>query len=184
MRNRSHVDNIGDFISNVVKRANKIYSNSINGLAKHDFDQLKKNKKQVAKLSAEVEDLRNSLFYFIKNLDEGSVGASNFYIGVLGFITDMTQSLEYIGKVSHKHVHNNHKKLKYNQIKELKEIDIKLEEILNKTKIAFDNGSFDDIGDILVGRQVLFDMVSDKIDKQVKRTCLLPARVQETRGYL
>jgi phosphate/sulfate permease len=156
-------------ISNVVKRANKIYSNSINGLAKHDFDQLKKNKKQVAKLSAEVEDLRNSLFYFIKNLDEGSVGASNFYIGVLAYITDMTQSLEYIGKVSHKHVHNNHKKLKYNQIKELKEIDIKLEEILNKTKIAFDKNSFDDIGDILEGRQVLFDMVSDKIDKQVKR---------------
>jgi phosphate/sulfate permease len=157
-------------ISNVIKRTNKIYTNSINGLAKHDLDQLKKNKKQVAKLSAEVEDLRDSIFYFIKNLDEGSVGASNFYINVLAYLTDMTQSLEYIGKVSHKHVHNNHKKLKYNQIKELKELDLKLNEILEHTKSAFDKRSFQAIGAILGGKQELFDMVSQKIEKQVKRT--------------
>ena len=157
-------------ISNVIKRTNKIYTNSINGLAKHDLDQLKKNKKQVAKLSAEVEDLRDSIFYFIKNLDEGSVGASNFYISVLAYLTDMTQSLEYIGKVSHKHVHNNHKKLKYNQIKELKELDLKLNEILDHTKSAFDKRSFQAIGAILGGKQELFDMVSQKIEKQVKRT--------------
>lgn len=157
-------------ISNVVKRSNKIYTNSINGLAKQDLDQLKKNKKQVAKLSAEIEDLRDSIFYFIKNLDEGSVGASNFYINLLGYLTDMTQSLEYIGKVSHKHVHNNHKKLKYNQIKELKEIDQKLEQVLNDTKKAFDNHSFEAIGSILVGKQELFDLVSQKIEKQVART--------------
>ena len=48
------------------------------------------------------------------------MGASNFYITVLGYLTDITQSLDYIGKVSHKHINNNHKKLKYNQIKELK----------------------------------------------------------------
>lgn len=157
-------------ISNVIKRTNKIYTYSINGLAKHDLDQLKKNKKQVDKLSAEVEDLRDSVFYFIKNLDEGSVGASNFYINVLAYLTDMTQSLEYIGKVSHKHVHNNHKKLKYTQIKELKELDYKLDDILTQTKSAFDNRSFEAIGAILDGKQELFDMVTQKIEKQIKRT--------------
>ncbi|NNF20250.1 MAG: inorganic phosphate transporter [Flavobacteriaceae bacterium] len=157
-------------ISNVVKRSNKIFTNSINGLAKQDLDHLKKNKKQVAKLSAEVEDLRDSIFYFIKNLDEGSVGASNFYINILGYLTDMTQSLEYISKVSHKHVHNNHKKLKYNQIKELKEIDQKLDEVLSATKDAFDDRSFDRIGKILAGKHELFEMVSQKIETQVART--------------
>ncbi len=157
-------------ISNVVKRSNKIFTNSINGLAKQDLNLLKKNKKQGAKLSAEINDLRDSIFYFIKNLDEGSVGASNFYINILGYLQDMAQSLEYIGKVSHKHVHNNHKKLKYNQIKELKEIDHKLEEIFNNTKKAFDEHSFEHIGAVLEGRQELFDLVSQRIEKQVKRT--------------
>ncbi|MBT8306086.1 MAG: inorganic phosphate transporter, partial [Maribacter sp.] len=61
-------------ISNVVKRTNKIYTNTINGLARQDLDQLKKNKKQVSKLTSEIDELRDNLFYFIKNLDETSVG--------------------------------------------------------------------------------------------------------------
>lgn len=159
-----------DNISNVLKRTNKIYKNSINGLAKQDVNLLKKNKKQGEKLSNEIDDLRDHIFYFIKNLDENSVGASNFYINVLGYLTDIAQSLEYIGKVSHKHVNNNHKKLKYNQIKELKEIDLKLEDILNQTQTAFANQSFEEIGKVLEQKQELFDMVSDKIKTQVART--------------
>ena len=157
-------------IANVVKRSNRIYSNSINGLAKHDLDFLKKNKKQGNKLSEEIDDLRNHTFYFIKNLDEAHVGASNFYINAMGHLTDMSQSLEYIGKVSYNHVNNNHKKLKYNQIKELKEIDQKLEEIFDKTQKAFEERSFQQIGAILNSKQELYDMVSQKIDRQVSRT--------------
>ncbi|WP_405385067.1 inorganic phosphate transporter [Maribacter sp. LLG6340-A2] len=157
-------------ISNVLKRTNKIYTNTISGLAKQDVNQLKKNKKQGEKLSNEIDDLRDHIFYFIKNLDENSVGASNFYINTLGYLTDIAQSLEYIGKVSHKHVNNNHKKLKYNQIKELKQIDLKLEEILNQTQEAFSNQSFEQIGNVLNQKQELFQMVSDKIQTQVART--------------
>ncbi|WP_373517342.1 anion permease [Pricia sp.] len=164
------IEESADNISNVIKRSKKIYTNSINGLAKHDLNLLKKNKKQGAKLSAEIDELRDHIFYFIKNLDEASVGASNFYISILGLLTDITQSLEYIGKVSHKHVHNNHKKLKYNQIKELKEIDHKLEEIFSNTKQAFDERSFKQIGKVLENKQELFDLVSQKIEKQVART--------------
>jgi len=157
-------------ISNVLKRTNKIYTNTINGLAKQDVNLLKKNKKQGEKLSNEIDDLRDHIFYFIKNLDENSIGASNFYINALGYLTDIAQSLEYIGKVSHKHVNNNHKKLKYNQIKELKQIDLKLEEILNQTQTAFTNQSFEQIGFVLNQKEELFAMVSDKIQTQIART--------------
>lgn len=157
-------------ISNVLKRTNKIYTNTINGLAKQDVNLLKKNKKQGEKLSNEIDDLRDHIFYFIKNLDDNSIGASNFYINTLGYLTDIAQSLEYIGKVSHKHVNNNHKKLKYNQIKELKQIDLKLEEVLNQTQEAFSNQSFEQIGVVLNQKQEIFDMVSDKIQTQVART--------------
>ncbi len=157
-------------IANVVKRGNKIYTNAIKGLAKQDLSMLKKNKKQVNKLSNEVDDLRDNIFYFIKNLDESSVGASNFYINVLGYLQDMTQSLEYISKVSHKHINNNHKKLKFSQIKELKEVDDNLERLLNDTKEAFDSRSFERIGAILNEKGLVYDMVKEKIQKQVERT--------------
>tara|TARA_R110002050_G_scaffold48356_3_gene112484 strand:+ start:41120 stop:43420 length:2301 start_codon:yes stop_codon:yes gene_type:complete len=157
-------------ISSVVKRSNKIYTSAIDGLARQDLDSLKKNKKQVSKLSNEIDELRDNIFYFIKNLDDSSIGASNFYINILGYLQDMAQSLEYISKVSHKHIHNNHKKLKYNQIKELKEIDAKLESVFNATKMAFDTKSFEQIGVILKNKNEAFDLVSQKIEKQVART--------------
>ncbi len=170
-------------ISNIIKRTNRIYTNSINGLSVQNLELLKKNKKQGAKLSNEIDDIRDHIFYFIKNLDEASVGASNFYITVLGHLTDITQSLEYIGKVSLKHINNNHKKLKYNQIKELKQIDQKLEEIFTTTQEAFDNRSFEDIGRVLAKKQELFDLISEKIQIQVARTRTVESSPKNTTLY-
>ena len=157
-------------IANVVKRGNRIYTNAIKGLAMQDLSLLKDNKKQIIKLSNEVDDLRDNIFYFIKNLDESSIGASNFYIHILGYLQDMTQSLEYISKVSHKHVNNNHKKLKFNQIKDLRQIDDAIEELFNNTKKAFDSRSFEQIGDLLKNKRVVYDLVKEKIQAQVSRT--------------
>lgn len=157
-------------IANVVKRGNKIYSSAINGLAKQDLSALKKNKKNIDKLSNEIEELNDNVFYFIKNLDEHSIQASNFYLNVVGYLQDMAQSLEYISKISHKHVNNNHKKLKFSQIKELKEVEERFERFFNNTQKAFETLSFDDIGIILGRRKEITTLVTDKIQKQVERT--------------
>jgi len=157
-------------IASVVKRGNRIYTNAVKGLAKQDLALLKKNRKQVIKLSDEVDELRDNIFYFIKNLDESSIGASNFYINILGYLQDMTQSLEYISRVSHKHINNNHKKLKFNQIKELKQVDDKVEVLFNDIKDAFDSGSFERIGAILNEKTEVYDLVKQKIQAQVART--------------
>lgn len=157
-------------ISNVVKRGNRIYTSAINGLATQNLVLLKKNKKQIQKLSNEIDELRDNIFYFIKNLEDPSVSASSFYINILGYLQDMTQSLEYISKVSHKHINNNHKKLKFSQIKELKDLDEQLEVLFLSTQNAFESRSFEEIGAILNNRSAIFDTLKVKIQKQVERT--------------
>ncbi len=157
-------------IASVVRRGNKIYTSAINGLAVQDLKLLKKNRKQIDKLSNEIDDLRDHIFYFIKNLEEPSLSASNFYINILGYLQDMTQSLDYISKVSHKHVNNNHKKLKFSQIKELKELDARMEALFTKTQVAFESRSFEQIGAVLAERSDVYGLVKEKIQKQVERT--------------
>lgn len=157
-------------IAKVVKRTNRIYSNAIVGLAKQDLALLKKSKAQVVKLTAEIDDLRDNIFFFIKNLDESSVEASSFYINILGYLQDMSQSLEYISKVCHKHINNNHKKLKFSQVKELKAIDDKLEILFADTEKAFKSRSFEEIGAIIDEKIEVYDLVKEKIQKQVERT--------------
>ncbi len=157
-------------IANVVKRGNKIYTSAINGLATQNLSSLKKNKKNIDKLSKEIDELNDNVFYFIKNLEEPSVEASNFYLNVVGYLQDMAQSLEYISKISYKHINNNHKKLKFSQIKELKEVDERFERFFNNTRNAFETNSFEEIGVILGRRKEIITLVTDKIQKQVERT--------------
>jgi Na+/phosphate symporter len=159
-----------DNISNVIKRSNTIYSNAITGLANENTKLLKKNKKQIVKLSKEVDELRDNIFYFIKNLDESSVGASGFYIDVLGYLHDMTQSLEYISKVTYKHVDNNHKKLKFKQIKELSEISDAINELFTDARDAFETQSFDKIEAISKRKNDVYKILKSNIALQVERT--------------
>ena len=62
------------------------------------------------------------------------------------------------------------KKLKYNQVKELTEINQELESLLGRSKQAFDIRSFEEIGKILQQKEELYKMVSLKVEKQVQRT--------------
>lgn len=157
-------------ISNVVSRSNKIYTDMLRGLAKQDLKKLKKSKRGVNKLNDEVEELRDNIFYFIKNLDETSVRGSNFYIVILGYLTDVVQSLEFISKASYKHVNNNHKALRFNQIKDLQEIDQHLEELLNEIEDIFHKREFQRIKNVLNKKEEIFASLSNKIEKQIART--------------
>lgn len=164
------IEESADNIAKVVSRTNKIYSSIIVGLGKQDTGKLKKSKQRVDKLSDEVDALRDHIFYFIKNLDESSVRGSNFYILILGYLTDVGQSLEYIAKVSYKHVNNNHKALRFNQIKDLQEIDSSFEHLLKDLVAVFEKREFEKLEGILVRKERAFRDISTMIEKQITRT--------------
>ncbi|KAA3618500.1 MAG: inorganic phosphate transporter [Flavobacterium sp.] len=164
------IEESADNIAKTASRTNKIYSSIITNLAKEDATKLKKNRLRVDKLSEEVDELRNNIFYFIKNLDETSVRGSNFYIMVLAYLTDVTQSLEYIAKVSHKHVRNNHKTLRFNQIKDLQKIDSSFEHLLLDIESIFKNREFERLEDILIRKERAFSDINEMIETQITRT--------------
>ncbi|MFS4416117.1 inorganic phosphate transporter [Maribacter sp. 2307ULW6-5] len=165
------IEESADNISKALKRVSKINHGTITGLIEQDLDKLKKAKANVVKLENEIEALQNDIFYFIKDLDDSYLGASKFYIDVIGSIQDVAQSSVHIAKVSHKHVHNNHKALKKKQAEELLSIDEKLKELLNEIREIFDSRSFDKIvPHIMEQKQALLNDVSSSIQSQVERT--------------
>jgi len=164
------IEESADNISNVVSRTNKIYSHMLNGLATEDLSKLKKSRKGVEKLNMEVDELRDDIFYFIKNLDETSVRGSNFYIIILGYLQDVAQSLDFLAKTSYKHINNNHKALKFSQIKDLQDINNSFESLLNEIEMIFNNREFEKLGDIINGKQKAQDDLAVKISSQITRT--------------
>ena len=110
------------------------------------------------------------IYFFIKNLDDTTIGASKFYIDVLGHLQDISQSLEYISRSSTDHINNNHKSLKFTQIRDLKEIIQRIEKIFDDSKKIFRSKEFAGLEQIIFEKRELLQLVDDKIEKQVKRT--------------
>ncbi len=165
------IEESADNISKALKRVSKINNNTINGLIEQDLDALKKAKAMVVKLENEIEELQNDIFYFIKDLDDSYLGASKFYIDVIGSIQDVAQSSSLIAKVSHKHVNNNHKDLKKKQAEELLDINERLVHLFEEIRAVFDSRTFDRIvPGIIEEKQTLLDRVQDSIQRQVERT--------------
>jgi phosphate/sulfate permease len=159
-----------DNIVNVVSRAKKIYAGILKGLSAQDVKLLKKRKKGVAKLDSEIEDLRDNIFFLIKNLDETSVRGSSFYISILAYLTDIAQSVEFISKKSYKHVNNQHEKLKFNQFKDLMEIDDRLNLMYSEITEIFNAKKFERISIVLAQKQEIISFISRKIEAQIGRT--------------
>lgn len=159
-----------DNIISVVNRTGKIYRDTLRGLAKQDKAKLKKSRKGVDKLNNEINELRDNIFYFIKNLDETSVRGSNFYIIILGCLTDIAKSLDTIANDSYKYVNNNHKALRFNQIKDLQEVNQAIKAMLDDIHTIFTAREFDKIDRILKQETLLYKKISDKVEKQIART--------------
>jgi len=164
------IDESADNVAKSMYRTKRIFSGVVDGLASQDATALKKMRKRVGKFDDEVEELRNHLFYFIKNLDDTSVRGSNFYIMILANLTDVVQSLEFIAKKSYKHIDNAHKPLSPAQIQDLKDIEVALSTSLVAIETAFQKQSFSDLGSCLEEESTLLQTISDKIDAQIART--------------
>ena len=172
-----------DNIVNVISRAKKLYAGILKGLSSQDVNMLKKRKKGVVKLDGEIENLRDNIFFLIKNLDETSVRGSSFYISVLAYLTDIAQSVEFISKKSYKHVNNQHEKLMFKQYKDLMEIDDRLNLMYSEIIEIFNAKRFERISIVLAQRQEIMGLISEKIEAQIDRTRLEESSPKNTTLY-
>ncbi len=170
-------------ISNVIRGINKMYTKTVDHLGYYDLSKLKKSYKKIEKLEADVDELKGNIFYFIKSLEEDSVEASKFYILTIDYLQDMVQSIGFITRNSYNHVHNNHKNLKFNQIRDLKKVDEKMQILFDEIEETFDNHEFGNIDGILNEKQQLLDYVSELIQKQITRIRTSETSPKNTKLY-
>lgn len=156
-------------ISTVIGGVNRMFSKTVKNLGLYDKSKLKKNKKAIKKLEREIDEIKRNVFYFIKTIEEESLNSNQFYIHILDHLQDMVQSIGYITRNSYNHVNNNHKNLKFNQIRDLKKVDNRIQVLFDETAGIFDSQDFSRIERLLAEKQELMDDVSALIEKQITR---------------
>ena len=157
-------------IANVIGNTYEIYAATIRGLSNNDLKTLFNAKKNADELFVEVDDMKNGIYYFLKQTKESSVPASRFYISLLGTMSDLIEDLIYISNESYKHINNNHSPLKTQQIDDLNEIFESLSSVFKEGIEAF-NLQFSDkeFNDVLIQKKQNFDLLNQKIDDQILR---------------
>lgn len=177
------INESSDQISKVLIDINKLYSNVIDNLGMQELGRLKENKKSLKKLEKEIDELKSNIYFFIKNLDETSLEASKFYVVILGYLQDLIQSSDFITNNSFNHVNNNHKQLKFNQIRDLKSIDNELTALYSGLETIFKNKDFDKINAILKEKGKISQHISDLLAKQIERIRTIETSPKNSKLY-
>jgi len=170
------IEETGTTIEAVMGKSFDIFRFIIAGLSTNDIKSLEKARKKSNKLADEIEGLDNRLFYFIRNLEDISIAASNFYIELLQYLHDLSEDLSYLSKISYNHLNNNHRKLKLAQIRELMFIETNLKNTFKEAREAFQQKqNIKEFQDVLLEKSKIFELIDDKINTQIERT-----RAEET----
>jgi len=170
-------------ISSVIGGINKMFTKTVDNLGYHDLNKLKKNSLAIEKLEEEIDELKENIFYFIKSLDEDSIEAGKFYILILDHLQAMVKSIGLITHNSYNHVLNHHKSLKFNQIRDLRGIDTKIQLLFEDIKMIFDTHNFDDLDEVIADKQQLLLDVSNLIEKQITRIRTTENSPKNTKMY-
>ena len=152
-------------IENVLNRSIKIFTLTTEGISKSDIKLLKKNSRQVTKLSDEVDELQDNIFNYLKSNKKANKKATEFYLIILEKLTQITKRLSKISKITLKHVDENRRKLPLSNIKVLLGLDLNFKRLLESVINIFINKDFKKIEDILLS----IIQERDEIENQIKR---------------
>lgn len=171
-------------IAKAIKRIDNLYVNVVDNLATENLAELKTCKKKAKSLEGDIEDLKSNIYRFIKSLDDSSVTSSKFYIVILDYLHNMSQSIGFIADTSYTHVNNNHKKLKYNQIRDLKNLSEKMHKqfqiILEILNVSMYSNS---ITKLIADETLIKDDISVLIEKQIKEIRSTDSSPKNTKLY-
>ena len=152
-------------IENVLNRSIKIFTLTTEGISKSDIKLLKKNSRQVTKLSDEVDELQENIFNYLKSNKKANKKGTEFYLIILEKLTQITKRLSKISKITLKHVDEDRRKLPLSNIKVLLGLDLNFKRLFESVINIFINKDFKKIEDVLLG----IIQARDEIENQIKR---------------
>ncbi|WP_156309200.1 inorganic phosphate transporter [Sphingobacterium endophyticum] len=156
-------------ISETFSKTNLFFKEAIDSLIKEDLDALMNNKKLVKKLQNELNSTNNSMYDYIRNLDDTSVKGSRYYIISLGYLQDMVENVAVINSNALSHVDNNHKPLRFSQSKDLKYVVERISEWFSKINMTYKRLDFSKIDEIIKEREDIQEYINNLLDKQIDR---------------
>lgn len=116
-------------ISSTLYKVSYIVGDIIRGLESGDRKTIVKAKTEVLRYEKEFQELTDSFYYYLKKIDSDNAEEGRFYLHVLNYLQNISQSISLIAEKSFGHVHNMHKPVQKDKMQELIRLTSRLSEL-------------------------------------------------------
>jgi Na+/phosphate symporter len=163
------VDKSMDTILISLGRVVETFDTVISGLKKEDIKKLKKARKTVSDMTEKAKYLKDHINDIVEKLREDSIESGYYFVQVVDYLREMVHSIEFIVKPALKHVDNNHKPLKKEQIKELVMIYDELEKLIKEVARSVKFNDFTNQDEIVAMIEEYRNLIEKIRKNQIKR---------------
>jgi Na+/phosphate symporter len=128
---------------------------------------MKKLLKETKQLGKEVKKIKENIHVVLKKFDETEIESGHFYVQVIDYLKEMTNSLRHIVQPAFNHLDNNHP-LDKEQTAELVEFNDKTSEYFNYIINLLKNRDFENQDELISGRDEITNMINEILRNRIK----------------
>ncbi|MEZ4962291.1 MAG: inorganic phosphate transporter [Saprospiraceae bacterium] len=155
---------VAELLDDVVKA----YKNAIVGLVEEDRSAIQSSVKSFESLKGRVEGLKKKMYKAIKRIEGTDTQAGRLYLLVYDLEQDIAQSTGFIVEACRGHVENSHKKVKPEQVENLRAVSSAVEAYLNHVAKRMEQGNFENIDDLKEEKKAIFNLLETQLSSQIQ----------------
>lgn len=156
-------------VVNTMENTHRIYNHMLVSLFTENRHELKRMVEESERMYHEANKRKYGIVAVIKKLEAQKVETAHYYVQIVDYLFEVSKALLHCTRPAYEHINNNHRGLTGPQIKDLKTINDKVDEIFAKVSDMLNRKDFSGLDDVMYMRDDLFGIIADTIKCQIKR---------------
>ena len=156
-------------VVNTMENTHRIYNHMLVSLFTENRHELKRMVEESERMYHEANKRKYGIVAVIKKLEAQKVETAHYYVQIVDYLCEVSKALLHCTRPAYEHINNNHRGLTGPQIKDLKTINDKVDEIFAKVSDMLNRKDFSGLDDVMHMRDDLFGIIADTIKRQIKR---------------
>ena len=156
-------------VVNTMEATHRIYNHMLVSLFTENRHELKLMVTESEQMYHEANKRKYGIVAVIKKLEAQKVETAHYYVQIVDYLCEVSKALLHCTRPAYEHINNNHRGLTGPQIKDLKLINDKVDEIFAKVSDMLNRKDFSGLDDVMYMRDELFGIIADTIKRQIKR---------------
>lgn len=156
-------------VVNTMNDTHRIYNHMLVSLFTENRHELKNMVTESERMYHEANERKYAIISVIKKLESQKVETAHYYVQIADYLSEVSKALLHCTRPAYEHINNNHRGLTGEQIKDLKTVNDRVDEIFQQISEMLATKDFDQLEDVMIKRDDLFDVIADTIKGHIKR---------------